>query len=272
MTETAAAKTGLLPGRKEVGLTICVPNWNHRQFLPRSLSSALRGLRALAETGVAGEIVVVDDASLDGSAEYLFNLRTFYPDIAIRTLLRPENGGPAAARNLGLWEARYRTVCLLDADNELKSENLPLFYRTMVETGAALVYGNLIVREGDKPVSLVSNECISARIFRANYIDNFSLIDASQALECGGFLTDRRWMSNEDWELFLHLLNDGRLTVFVPVVLGYYYQNPASLSADLTKMLKIGEQVQRVFDRGTLRSADNELIGRMYHPHIGWII
>jgi succinoglycan biosynthesis protein ExoO len=79
-------------------------------------------------------------------------------------------------------------------------------------------------------------------------------------------------MSNEDWELFLHLLNDGRLTVFVPVVLGYYYQNPASLSADYSKMLRIGEQVQRVFDRGKLRSADNELIGRMYHPQLGWII
>lgn len=271
-SEFTALEPAFFAHPKREGLTICVPNWNHRVFLPRSLSSAIRAMRLLAAEGVPGEILVVDDASRDGSADYLFNLAGYYPDLVIRTILLDENRGPGAARNLGLYGARYKTVCLLDADNELLPENLSVFYRVRRETGAAVVYGNLIVREDGKSVSLLSYECATARVFRGNYIDNFSLIDAAQALACGGFLTDRRWASNEDWELFLHMLNDDRLMVFVPLVLGYYYQNPASLSADRSRMLAIGERVHRVYDQDKIRSAENERIGRMYHPQLGWII
>ncbi len=268
-----ATEPASFPVPKAVGLTICIPNWNHQVFLPRSLSTAIRGLRALAETGVAGEILIVDDASRDGSAGYLFNLAGYYPDVRIRTILLDRNSGPATARNLGLLGARYRTVCMLDADNELLPENLPVFYRAMMETGAAFLYGNLVIREAGKETELMSNECITGKIFRGNYVDNFALVDARQALQCGGFVADREWMSNsEDWELLLHLLNDDRLAVFVPLVFGYYYKNPASFSADHDQTYPIGLRIQRMYDQHQIRSHEDALIGRMYHPSIGWII
>ena len=34
------------------GLTFCIPNWNHRNFLARSIGTAYAAARALREIGV----------------------------------------------------------------------------------------------------------------------------------------------------------------------------------------------------------------------------
>ena len=44
--------------------------------------------------------------------------------------------------------SKYRYVCLMDADNELIADNLPLFLQSIIETGAALVHGNLLEKQG----------------------------------------------------------------------------------------------------------------------------
>jgi glycosyltransferase involved in cell wall biosynthesis len=67
----------------------------------------------LAEDGVRLELIVVDDASRDGTADYLATLS----DPRIRTIAAERNGGPSAARNLGLKAARAGIVAFLDSDD-----------------------------------------------------------------------------------------------------------------------------------------------------------
>jgi glycosyltransferase involved in cell wall biosynthesis len=254
--------------QKSPGLTFCIPNWNHRRFLPRSVRSALRAMRTLRAEGVETELVVVDDASRDGSLKYIGSLRNFYPDLAVRAVFLPRNQGLAAARNYGLIHAEFRHLCLLDADNEVIPENIPVFYRTMLETGAALVYGNLIVKENDQAIRFLSNETLHTRIYRKNYIDNFALLDGRQALEVGGYETGLRFV--EDWELMLRFLAERRPIVFVPVTLGYYHQVPGSLVTTVAEV--VDESIRRVYDQNRHRSENEAVLGRMYHPAIGWII
>src|SRR5262249_34736285 len=76
--------------------------------LPESIESAL------AQTHPRTEVIVVDDASTDGSAEVIGR----YADRVV-TLLRPRNGGQAAAMNAGFAKSRGEIVLFLDADDYL---------------------------------------------------------------------------------------------------------------------------------------------------------
>ena len=72
-------------------LSVIIPNWNGMRYLPTCLA-------ALAAQDYAPlEIIVVDNASDDGSVEYL---RAEHPDV--RLLELPQNRGFTGACNEGL--------------------------------------------------------------------------------------------------------------------------------------------------------------------------
>ena len=260
------------------GVTIVIPNWNHEFVLGRSVGSALRAAALLRAADVPAEVLVLDDASRDGSTTLLRQLEALYFEDGLRVLLRSENSGaPAAVRNQALFEAQYRYILFLDADNEVLPENLLLFYRSIRDTNAALVYGILIRvdAESGEVQHLLSDESFQDRIIDGNYIDTLALVDRMQLLEANGFLADSRIVGREDWELNLHLAFNGRRLVFVPVVMGYYYAMPQSLITE--------KMPQEVWQRqlGYVRRAFNQLGLRWghllntrhlrYHPDLGYI-
>ena len=255
------------------GVTIAIPNWNHEVLLPRSIRSALRSVAVLREQGVAGEVLVVDDCSRDGSVALLRGLEARHHRDGLRVLARAANGGLAAARNLALANARYRHVAFLDADNELVPENLPTVRRALIDTGAAGAYGNLLARtlSSRAAYGAVSNESIQARMFAENYVDAFALFDRAQLLDVNGY--EASCPAWEDYALWLHLITSGRVVTFVPVVLGYYYTLPNSMlaeAADAAKHRALRGRVERMFDqlkvRGKLPLTARHV---RYHPALG---
>jgi len=93
------------PSRR--GASIVIPNWNGRELLERNLPSVV----AAAGANPANEIIVVDNGSTDGSAEYL---RVHYPQV--RTLALPENLGFGGGSNTGVRGAVNDIVVLLNND------------------------------------------------------------------------------------------------------------------------------------------------------------
>ncbi len=89
-------------------VTVVIVNWNTCDLLRECLQS----LRA--SVGVAMELVVVDNASADGSAAMV---RAEFPDV--RTIENQENHGFARAANQGLASARGRYLMLLNSDTRL---------------------------------------------------------------------------------------------------------------------------------------------------------
>ena len=89
-------------------ISACVINHNGAHYLAESLPAAMDAVPPFAE------IVVVDDASLDGSIELV---EERFPNVRLVRL--PLNSGPGAARNLGLREARHDRVLFLDNDVRL---------------------------------------------------------------------------------------------------------------------------------------------------------
>lgn len=86
-------------------VSIVIVNWNTRDLLRDCLRSII------TQTTAAHEIIVIDNASRDGSAEMV---RTEFPDITL--IANSENGGFAAANNQGLRVSCGRTVLLLNPD------------------------------------------------------------------------------------------------------------------------------------------------------------
>ncbi|SHI29325.1 glycosyltransferase family 2 protein [Wenxinia saemankumensis] len=97
-------------------VTIVIAAWNAEATLGRAIDSAL------SQQGVAVEVLVIDDASSDGTAALAE--RRAGPDGRLRLLRMPRNGGPAAARNMALTAARAAWIAPLDADDMMEPERI----------------------------------------------------------------------------------------------------------------------------------------------------
>jgi len=267
------------------GVTIFIPNWNHRPYLPRSVGSALCAVGHLKEAGFSGEVLVIDDASRDGSQKLLRSIQMLYGEPRLKTLFLKRNLGLPRLRNLAMKASQFRYVCMMDADNELVSDNLPLFLHSIVETGAALVHGNLIDKLGEEVWRLRSSRVATMQLTQGNYVDAFALVDAWKLLRVGGYTSNPRVYAHEDWEMVLHLIAEEEAIVHVPAVMGYYYQNPGSMIQETGQ--KTGQRthprsqnftsdevrtlMQRMFAQTGTREWDPLQVGRMYHPAVGFI-
>jgi glycosyltransferase involved in cell wall biosynthesis len=89
-------------------VSIVVNNYNYGRFLPRSVGSAL------GQTYPHVEVVVVDDASTDGSQEII---RAFGQRVT--PVLKATNAGHGAAFNTGFAASHGEVVFFLDADDYL---------------------------------------------------------------------------------------------------------------------------------------------------------
>ena len=87
--------------------SVVIPNWNGSDLLEKYIPSIIRAMAASNEN----EIIVVDNGSSDGSAEFL---RNRYP--AVRVVALPENLGFGGGSNAGFAEAKNDIVVLLNSD------------------------------------------------------------------------------------------------------------------------------------------------------------
>jgi glycosyltransferase involved in cell wall biosynthesis len=116
-------------------VSIVIPTFNRAALLPRAVASVA------AQTISDWEIVLVDDGSLDETAEIAGRFRRQYGSAF--TYLRQENAGCCAARNLGIDASRGEFVAFLDSDDEFfphKLERQLLLYEKRSELG--LVYSD----------------------------------------------------------------------------------------------------------------------------------
>jgi glycosyltransferase involved in cell wall biosynthesis len=181
-----------------------------------------------------------------------------------------QNYGQARLTNVALQASKFRYVCRMDADNELVPENLPLFLRSARQTGAAMVYGNLLDKRGGDIVGIRSNRMATLQILGRNYIDAFSVLDAEKIIQLGG-LTRVHPYSPDDYELILHLIAEEQQIILVPAVMGYYHLNESSASLELSHTNEGREALQRIYAQTGTRPWDDMRVGHIYHPDTGFL-
>ena len=110
-------------------LSVIVPVYNERE----TIAEALRRIKAAPGDK---EIIVVDDASTDGTRELLM------ADAEIRLLSHPKNQGKGAAIRTALAAVSGDVVIIQDADLEYDPADYPLLVDPIRRGEARVVYGS----------------------------------------------------------------------------------------------------------------------------------
>jgi len=118
-TDTSIATTGCQ-------LTVLLPAYNEElaiQFVLDDVVEALRG------ESIRYEILIVDDASTDRTAQLAEEFARGCWQCAVRVIRCRERRGAGAARKVGIRHARGDVIVMLDADGTYPAESIPALLR-----------------------------------------------------------------------------------------------------------------------------------------------
>lgn len=213
-------------------ITVIITLYNYADYIKQCLDSVCATPTNLLPDGF--DVLVVDDCSTDESANlveaYLNQVET--PICLVRKAF---NTGLADARNTGLQLARAPFVFILDADNWIYPNCLPILYEAINASGSAGVYGiiNRFNSKTGKGSGLISfYEWDVRELITVPYIDAMAMFKKDILLEVGGYSTELMiiaWSGWEDYDLWLKLAQAGYNAKLVPNILSAYRVHPDSM-------------------------------------------
>jgi glycosyltransferase involved in cell wall biosynthesis len=117
-------------------LSIVVPVYNEERWV----AALLDRVRAADASGLAKEIVVVDDCSTDGTAAILADYAAQHPEV--RVFRQEPNRGKGAALRRGFAEVTGDLVLIQDADLEYDPKEYPVLLAPILDGRADVVFGS----------------------------------------------------------------------------------------------------------------------------------
>lgn len=206
-------------------VSVIIPCFNLGAYLPEAVDSVL------AQSFQDFEVLIADDGSTNQDTAALLDTFT-RPKTSV---IRAPHQGLAATRNLLLKRARGTFVCALDADDRLHPEFLA---RTLAafehDPGLTFVSTRLrmfgerddewpAVCRCDLPVLLAEDTVITAALTRRDAI-----------LSVGGYDERMPAQGDEDWDLWITLVEAGHRGQILDEVLFYYRRRRGSMCEDCT--------------------------------------
>ena len=210
-------------------ISVVIAAYRAAAFIEKAVASAL------VQRGVAVEVIVVDDASDDDTAEVL--TRLCQKDPRIRLLSNPRNTGPAGARNLGLDHAAGDWIAVLDADDRFAPDRLACMVDKALKFDADIVIDDFISvdAEGNELNTPLLSEIRGAGIIDLESWVSLNLFKPSEIsfgyakpLVSRAFLDKKSLRYNEglrNGEDFYFILNaiDRGAQVYFSEIAGYHY-------------------------------------------------
>ena len=124
-------------------ISVIVPVYNAKPYIQEAIDSVLHQIFQ------DFEIIIVDDASTDGSYELCQNL--YGTNEKIRLCHHIQNRTAGGARNTGLEQAKGKYIAFLDSDDLYMPEALSIMYRAAEAYGAEVVHSTgCLVPTGDQ--------------------------------------------------------------------------------------------------------------------------
>jgi GT2 family glycosyltransferase len=208
-------------------LSYCVVNTNGREYL----LDCLAAIERTHPPGVEHELLVLDNASSDGSAEAV---RGRYPDARLFALDR--RTGKADNDSLLLREARGRYCLLLNEDSELREgATRALLDALEADPRAAAAGARLLTSEGDPtacawrlpdiPWALAAAVFMHARVAvqssgtsvrEVGWVQSSAVLVRREAAEQVGWLDGDFFVYSDETDFFKRLGDAGWRILFVP--------------------------------------------------------
>ena len=215
-------KAGGFPELTRPEVSVVIPCFDQGSWIEDTVLSVFE------QTHSSWEIVLVDDGSTDQETIHVLDLISEWPRV---TLMRQENRGLPVARNVGMAASNGQYLVPLDADDELAPTFLEvMLHRLRQHPGAAYAhcwgryFGDMdaywLTRPFNRYQILLSNSVLGCVLMRA---------DAWRSL--GGY-DETMLRGNEDWDLWLRMLEAGWDQVQVREVLFRYRIHGRTMSID----------------------------------------
>lgn len=258
-----------MPTAEHPLVSVIMPAYNARPYI----AEAIRSVMDQDYPNI--ELIVVDDGSVDGSADYAESLG------ARLRVIRQANAGVAAARNKGLAEAKGELIAFLDADDVWLPAKISAqveYLRQHPET--AVVYG-IFLRWHAKadgsfdappaPVVKDPHKVLVARhsgwIYTELLFDNIvhvitAMIRREVVEKLGGF--DESLPTGEDYDFWLRMSRHFRADK-LNRVLAYYRVHASSITKVPRAANNEYEVLKRILDQHGLVGPDGSAVeeGRM---------
>ncbi len=119
-----------------VRLSVIMPVYNEVRTIGETIERVVR-----APVDLTRELIVVDDASTDGTREVLEKIAAERGG-QVRVFSHPINRGKGAAIRMGIAQARGQIILIQDADLEYDPRDYPLLLEPILEDQADVVFGN----------------------------------------------------------------------------------------------------------------------------------
>lgn len=115
-------------------LSVVIPVYNEKNTIEELVESVM------SVNDIDKEIVIVDDASTDGTVEILNNIKAKYPDIKI--VFKTVNKGKGDTLKVGFAQTTGDYVIVQDADLEYDPQDYKKLLRALTENKVDVVYGS----------------------------------------------------------------------------------------------------------------------------------
>ena len=221
-------------------VSIVMPLFNKANCVQRAILSAIN------QSFQNWELIIVDDGSTDNSFDIAEKTISSLPDVY---LIRQQNRGPGAARNVGLSKAKGKYVSFLDADDEWLPSFLEVttdFMQSVGEKCTTVSTCYYLNRKGSSTVDFWRNNGFDDGMIKLTPMSDIefsvrllafispwnTLAKTSEVKKYGGFFDRYRCLYAEDAYLWLKvLMNESVGIILSPHVI--FHTQASQLSHNL---------------------------------------
>lgn len=201
-------------------ISVIIPCYNLGQYLDEAVNSVL------SQTFQDFEILVVDDGSTDpATAALLADYRR--PRTRV---IRAPHAGLAAARNLAIANTTGAYLCALDADDRLE----PTYFEKaapVLDADPSVAFVSCWLRAfGDETWEWKPERCDVQSLLCEDTVLTAALVRRKAVLDAGGYDAAMPVQGDEDWDLWLTLVERGYRGVILREVLFAYRRREGSMS------------------------------------------
>ena len=184
-------------------VSIVVVSHNYGAFLDEALSSVA------AQTRPPGDVVLVDDASTDDTAQVI---EAWCGRLPLNCIRNEQRLGPARTFNIGMSAARGDLLMKLDGDDRLSPTYVARLERALEESGAEIAYTGL-QRFGAETYRSPARAFDRKELMKENFINGSAMMRRQVWERTGGYRSELDDVGLEDWELFVHAIALGMRAV-----------------------------------------------------------
>jgi len=219
-------------------VSVLMPVYNQEKYLRYALDSVM------FQTFKDFEVVIISDASTDGTLDILNQYRKQHPE-KIRIFTQRRNKGVAASLNWGLKKTEGEYIARIDSDDVWAIDKLEKqvevldsdseLYLLATDKQYINYKGEFHNHKTDEPIFSYQN--IKRNILKNNFICHSSVMFRRSIIDSVGFYNEK-YKNSEDYEYWLRIIKQHKVEILPEKLTFYRVYN------EMTSLMRRKEQIR----------------------------